>query len=134
MPVVMPVTTDMYCQKFGLLGVATDIRCQKSAVPVSSARRNHGTKRLYGVATISRLLQIIGLFCKRALYKSWYSAKDIYSFKEPTSSHPIPVVTGSSPLCSVNTSRYTYEWDMSHMCTSHVTHMNESCHVYECVM
>ena len=44
----------------------------------------------YGVATISRLLQIIGLFRKRALYKRRYSAKETYHFKEPTNrSHPI---------------------------------------------
>jgi len=44
----------------------------------------------YGVATISRLLKIIGLFCKRALYKRRYSAKETYDFKEPTNrSHPI---------------------------------------------
>ena len=43
-----------------------------------------------GVATISRLLKIIGLFCKRALYKRLYSAKETYDFKEPTDcSHPI---------------------------------------------
>ena len=33
---------------------------------------------IYGVATISKLLIIIGLFCKRALYKRRYSAKEIY--------------------------------------------------------
>jgi len=44
----------------------------------------------YGVATISRLLKIIGLFCKRALYKRRYSAKETYDFKEPTNrSQPI---------------------------------------------
>ena len=44
---------------------------------------------LYGVATISRLLYIIGLFRKRALYKRQCSAKATYPFKEPTShSHP----------------------------------------------
>jgi len=44
----------------------------------------------YGVATISRLLQILGLFCKRALYKRRYSAKETYNFKEPINrSHPI---------------------------------------------
>jgi len=31
---------------------------------------------IYGVATISRLLKIIGLFCKRALWKRLYSAKE----------------------------------------------------------
>jgi len=44
----------------------------------------------YGVATISRLLKIIGLFCKRALWNRRYSAKETYDFKEPTHrSHPI---------------------------------------------
>ena len=43
-----------------------------------------------GVATNSRLLQIIGLLCKRALLKSLYSAKETYNFEEPTNrSHPI---------------------------------------------
>jgi len=45
----------------------------------------------YGVATISRILKIIGLFCKRALQKRLYSAKETYNCKEPTNcSHPIP--------------------------------------------
>jgi len=44
----------------------------------------------YGVATISRLLKRIGLFCKRALWKILYSAKETYNFQEPTDrSHPI---------------------------------------------
>ena len=43
-----------------------------------------------GVATTSRLLKIIGLFCKRALSKRRYSAKETYDFKEPTNrSHPM---------------------------------------------
>jgi len=43
------------------------------------------------VASSSRLLKIIGLFCKRALLNRRYSAKETYSFKEPTNhSHPIP--------------------------------------------
>jgi len=42
------------------------------------------------VATISRLLKIIGLFCKRALLNRGYSAKETYNLKEPTDrSHPI---------------------------------------------
>jgi len=32
----------------------------------------------YGVATISRLIKIIGFFCKRDLYKRLYSAKETY--------------------------------------------------------
>jgi len=44
----------------------------------------------YGVASISTLHKIIGLFCKRGLWKRWYSAKETYNLKEPTNrSHPI---------------------------------------------
>jgi len=46
------------------------------------------------VATISRLLQIVGLFCKRDLLKRRYSAKETYIFEEPTNrSHPICIYT-----------------------------------------
>jgi len=38
----------------------------------------------YGVAKISRLLIMLGLFCKRALLKRRYSAKKTYNFKKPT--------------------------------------------------
>jgi len=46
----------------------------------------------YGVATISRLLKMIGLFC-RILSLLWVSfAKETYHFKEPTNrSHPIDI-------------------------------------------
>ena len=44
----------------------------------------HPVPITYKVATISRLLKIIGLFCKRALEKRPYSAKETYHFKEPT--------------------------------------------------
>ena len=44
----------------------------------------------YVVASISRLLKITGLFCKRALSKRLYPAKETYDFKEPTNrSHSI---------------------------------------------
>ena len=44
----------------------------------------------YGVATISRLLNNIGLFCKKALSTRRYSVKETYNFKELTNrSHPI---------------------------------------------
>jgi len=48
----------------------------------------------YGVATISRLLKIIGLCCKRALRKRLYSAQETYNLKEPTNrNHPIDSVS-----------------------------------------
>jgi len=44
----------------------------------------------YGVATISRLLKIIGLFCRISSLLKGSFAKETYHFKEPTSrSHPI---------------------------------------------
>jgi len=46
---------------------------------------------VYGVATISRLLEIAGLFCKRALQKRPIFLKETYNFKEATDrSHSIP--------------------------------------------
>ena len=43
-----------------------------------------------GVAAISRPSESIGLFCKRALEKRRYSAKETYDFKEPNNrSRPI---------------------------------------------
>ena len=44
----------------------------------------------YGVATISRMLKNIGLFCKRALQKRPVFCKETCIFKHPTNrSHPI---------------------------------------------
>ena len=60
----------------------------------------------YGLATSSRLLKIIGLFCKRALQKRLYSAKETCNFKEPTnSSHTIY-------LCGT----HVCQRGMAHMC------------------
>ena len=55
---------------------------------------------IYEAATISRPLTIVGLFCKRALWKRLYSEKQTYNFKEPTnyghliSSHTIIKIIG----------------------------------------
>jgi len=46
----------------------------------------------YGVATISRLLKIIGLFCRILSLLQVSFAKETYNFEEPTNRcHPIPV-------------------------------------------
>jgi len=51
-------------------------------------KRDRERHTLWG-ATLSWLLNIIGLFCKRALQKRLYSAKETYNFEEPTNrSHP----------------------------------------------
>jgi len=55
----------------------------------SSHKHTQGTEE---VASIDRLFKIIGLSCKRALYKRTYFAKETYNLKEPTNrSHPITV-------------------------------------------
>jgi len=47
-------------------------------------------QRHYGVALISRIDKITGRFCKRALQKRRYSAKETYDFIDPSDcSHPI---------------------------------------------
>ena len=47
---------------------------------------------LYGVATISRLLQIVGLFCRVSSLLKGFFAKETYNLKESTNrSNPIAV-------------------------------------------
>jgi len=100
---------------------------------------SHVTDMNYGVAMTSRLFKMIGLFCKRALQKRWYSAKETYDFKEPTNrSHHIVrsriltshVTLGTLPCALVCLS----EWAMSLIWMSHVTHVNESWPSYRWVM
>ena len=51
---------------------------------------------------MSKLLQIIGLFCKGAIQKRLYSAKETYNFKEPAHcSHPIYKMCISLCACSI---------------------------------
>ena len=56
---------------------------------------------LYGVAEISRLLKITGLFCKRSLQTRPTFSKKTYNLKEPTNrSHPICPICLSHVLIS----------------------------------
>jgi len=51
----------------------------------------------YGVASVSRIDKIVGLFCKRALYKRHYSAKETCNVIDRTTrSHPIRMWTSST--------------------------------------
>ena len=59
----------------------------------------HSSGHSYGVATLSRIDKMIGLFCKRALYKRRYSAKETCHFIDPTDrSHPIVQVAICIPM------------------------------------
>ena len=52
--------------------------------------RGRERQRRYGVATISRLLTMIGLFCRISSVFEGSFAKETYHFKEPTNrSRPI---------------------------------------------
>ena len=67
----------------------------KSPPPDPWLKTTHMWSQKYGVATISRLLKIIGRFCKTDLQKRRYSGKETYNFKKPTNlSHPISVSHG----------------------------------------
>jgi len=67
--------------------------CRSMLSPTDTHGQNPPKSALYGVATISRLLKIIGLFCKRALQKRPISSKETCNSKEPTNhSHPIALV------------------------------------------
>jgi len=72
----------------------------------------------YGVATISKIFRIIGLFCKRALYKRPYSAKETYDLNR--------LLIEAAPYFNPYT--YKYERVVSHIRICHVTHMNLQCH------
>ena len=85
----------------------------------------------YGVATISRLLNMICLFCKKALLKRLYSAKEPYTFKSPTNrSHPIFAnihAFDTIYIVCLNTCRmhvYIYLYIYTNTCTHIYTHNN----------
>jgi len=75
----------------------------------------------YGVATISRLLKIIGLFCRISSLLQGSFAKETYNFKELTNrSHPI--------LC---VAPFAAPWPfLPHIYMSHVTRVNMSRHTH----
>jgi len=65
-----------------ILSWSDEVRQCKYQPPFATFRMSFRTFR-HGVATISRLLTNIRIFCKRALKKRAYSAKETYDFKEP---------------------------------------------------
>ena len=87
-----------------------------------------------GVATISRLLKTIRLFCRISSLLQGSVAKETYNFKEPTNrSHPI-ACTGKSLGTHMKESRNQYTWVMPFTWKSQATHMKESSHIYKGVM
>jgi len=73
----------------------------------------------YGAALASRIDKIIGLFCKRDLWKRRYSAKETCNSVDPTHrSHPIPEI--SSTLDSLPTREKIQKrlWYVVNLCLS----------------
>jgi len=76
-----PYTLHQYC------AVSLPLTEDAHATPLCASRNQPQCIQInlaslsYWVATTSRLLEITGLFCKRALWKRRYSAKETYNFK-----------------------------------------------------
>ena len=79
----------------------------------------HISNSTYGVATMSRMLKNIGLFCKRALQKRIVFCKETCIFKHPTHrSHPISKYVEDIPhilicgismyICGISTYSHIY--------------------------
>jgi len=61
-----------------------------SVVCVVRICQNDTVRYLVWVALVSRIDKIISHFCKRALQKRYYSAKETYNFIDPADrGHPI---------------------------------------------
>ena len=73
----------------------------------------------FGVVTNSRLPKNIGLFCKRALEKRLYSAKETYIFKEPTNRSP-PI---GHTCAHIHSHAHTNSVSLSHTHTHTHTHL-----------
>ena len=89
-----------------------------------SLRHNDTHTHTHGVAAISSLLKIIGLFFKRALSKRLYSAKETYNFKEPSNcSHPI--------WANTNTNTHTHTHTIQGLaCCSTAIHTQTHIHTH----
>jgi len=95
--------TDLFCRALLqkrpiflsiLLIVATPYQERRETSTKKDVFRETSSRDVYGVATISRMLENIGLFCKRALQKRPVFWKQTCIFKHPTHRiRPIPRVS-----------------------------------------
>ena len=81
----------------------------------------------YVVASASRIDKIIGLFCKRDLWKRLYSAKETHNFIDPTNcSHPICINVDLSHMC-------TWRFFMYMKNLTCILHVHEECLSSRCL-
>jgi len=119
--------------------------CPKRALwkRLYSAKETYDSRMwTFCISMISRLLEIIGLVCKKAPWIRLYSAKGtcnsrIYSCPKL----PQMSLNDSCQMCEwvihvthMNESCHICEWVMSHIWMSHVAYVSESCHTYGWVM
>ena len=71
-------TRSLWDQCVSHASMCTTCMCKTNCIAIKLELSTHFPH--YGVATISRLLKIIGLFCKRAISKRLYSAKETKKF------------------------------------------------------
>ena len=106
--------TQMYIHTYSYAGARSDGASRHILLAVMAhIPGTYGVPGYVPGIRVSRLLKILRLFCKRALWKRQYSAKETYNFKEPTNrSHPIP-------------GRSSHISNFLYLC--HVVHRIESC-------
>jgi len=87
----------------------------------------------YGVPSIRRLLRCVRLFCKRALERRPYSAKETFNSKEPTGrSHPICVSFTHVYVCERDVyKRSMYTWHTKWICLGALWLMSKETHTQE---
>ena len=96
---------------------------QRLYTSISAFWSSHTSDQVwYGVATISRLLQIIGLFCKRALQKRLYISSC------SACSAGIHDTRMNQSCQRMDESCHTYGFVKLEVGMHHGRHMNQSCH------
>jgi len=79
---------------------------------ITGFKFNSVRAKLYGVATISRFLKIVGLFCKRALQKRPIFCKETYEFQEATNqSCTCEAIAPVSHTCTRKRRLDIYTWN-----------------------
>jgi len=96
----------MYCSEFFFLWIHCSKLSSELTLRVSFCLESDSQMSAlcyiyyYGVASVSKIDKIIGLFCKRALQKRRYSAKETCNFIDPTDRiHPMLLNTCRADIC-----------------------------------
>jgi len=85
---------------------------------------------VYGVASVSRIDKITGLFCKRALQKRRYSAKETYNLIDPTDRSHLILLHAQYHLMSIHTYIHAYIHIYTHTYTCIYIHI---CTYFKCI-